>query len=121
MRLGEALREIVELQARAHISGDHATFASFMTPQALLQVRGDHPRPRRHEILAVQEQGATGESAVRYIGRGSYVLRQRWERSGGAWKTVDARRPAGEVTLPLLRRLLDLFARGSAQRPQDPA
>jgi hypothetical protein len=105
--LGETLRQAVEAQAAAHVRGDDAAFASYMTPQALLQLRGNgHVRPRRFVVLAVDERDSVGQTAVRYVGRGSYVLRQRWEQRDGLWKTIDARRPAEEMKRPLLQRLL---------------
>jgi hypothetical protein len=78
-----------------------------MTPQALLQLRGNgHVRPRRFEVVVVDERQGVGQTAVRYLGRGSYVLRQRWEQRDGLWKTIDARRPPEEMKFPLLQRLL---------------
>jgi hypothetical protein len=104
--VGETLRDAVEAQAAAHVSGDDAAFASYMTPQALLQLRGNgHARPRRFKIIAVDERDGVGQTAVRYAGRGSYVLRQRWERREGVWKTIDARRPPEEMRAPFWRRL----------------
>jgi hypothetical protein len=44
---------------------------------------------------------------VRYAGGGSYVLRQRWERRNGGWKTVDVEPPS--VKPPLWKRI---FRRG---------
>jgi hypothetical protein len=106
MGLGETLREAVEAQAEAHVRGDDAAFASYMTPQALLQLRGNgHVRPRRFDVLGLEEREGIGESAVRYGGSGSYVLRQRWERREGGWKTIEAQRPAAEIKLPFWRRL----------------
>ncbi|MEX0750193.1 MAG: hypothetical protein WD359_05230 [Dehalococcoidia bacterium] len=104
--MGESLRESVEAQARAHVRGDDAAFASYMTPRALLQLRGNgHVTPRRFEIIALSQGDGVGESAVRYAGRGSYVLRQRWEKREGVWKAIDAERPANEVRLSFWRRL----------------
>jgi hypothetical protein len=110
--VGDSLRSAVEAQAQAHVRGDSAAFASFMTPHALLQLRQNgHGHPRRFEVIAVHEQDGFGESAVRYAGRGSYVLRQRWERRDGVWRSIDARRPANEIRRPFAERLLSLFRR----------
>jgi hypothetical protein len=104
--LSESLRESVEKQASAHVRGDEAAFASYMTPQALLQLRGNgHVRLRKYSLISHNERGATGESVVRYAGSGSYVLRQRWERRESGWTTVDADRPAAERRLPWWRRI----------------
>jgi hypothetical protein len=112
--VNESLRSAVERQAEAHVSGDAAAFASFMTPAALLQLRENgHAHPRRFEVVTIDERDGIGESVVRYSGRGSYVLRQRWERRDGAWKTIDAARPASEVRAPLWRRLLRLGRDGA--------
>lgn len=113
--MDESLRSVVERQAEAHVRGDAAAFASFMTPAALLQLRENgQVHPRRFEIVAVEERDGAGESAVRYSGAGSYVLRQRWERRDSGWKAIDAERPASEVRAPLWRRILRL-GRGSAR------
>ena len=105
--MDESLRSVVERQALAHVRGDAAAFASFMTPAALLQLRENaHPHPRRFDIVTIEERDGVGESAVRYSGRGSYVLRQRWERRDATWKSIDAERPASEVTMPLWQRVL---------------
>jgi hypothetical protein len=116
----DSLRSAVEAQARAHVRGDGAAFASFMTPAALLQLRQNgHPHPRRFDIISVEEREDVGESAVRYAGRGSYVLRQRWERRDGAWKTIDARRPSGEIRRPIWQRVLGIGRGDAAGEEQD--
>lgn len=103
----DTLRDAVEAQAKAHVAGDIATFASFLTPQALLQLReldgGD--RPRAFRVVEVEEQEERGVSDVEYRGRTTYVLRQRWQRDGDTWRSVEARRPAESVRVPFWRRL----------------
>ena len=112
----ESLRSAVERQAEAHVRGDTPAFASFMTPGALLQLRENgHPHPRRFDVVAIEEGDGVGESAVRYSGNGSYVLRQRWERRDGAWKSIAAERPSSEVRMPLWQRILRL-GRGGVRR-----
>ncbi len=60
---GEDVRELVEAQARARIADDLAAFASYMTPQAVLQLGGNGagprplPRPRRFDVLDITPQG----------------------------------------------------------------
>jgi hypothetical protein len=111
----ESLRSAVQRQAEAHVRGDAAAFASFMTPGALLRLwENGHGHPRRFDVVAVEEGDGIGESAVRYSGRGSYVLRQRWERRDGAWKSIDAERPSSEVKMPMWQRVLRL-GRGGAR------
>jgi hypothetical protein len=110
------LRDAVEEQSKAHVRGDDGVFASYMTPQALLQIRGNgRTAPRRFEIIEVHEQTGVGRSAVRYIGSGSYVLRQAWEETGGEWRVVHAERPRDEVREPFWRRL---FRRDRDDSPQ---
>jgi hypothetical protein len=114
--VGETLREAVESQASAHVGGDIATFASYMTPQALLDLRGNgFGRPRRYEVVGADDQGETGTTAVRYWASGSYVVRQQWERRDGAWRTVSAETPADEIKRPFWHRLL---RRGTDQAPE---
>ena len=54
------VRQLVEAQARARVADDAAAFASYMTPQAVLQLGGNGagrrplPRPRRFDILDVR-------------------------------------------------------------------
>lgn len=116
--MDETLRAAVEALAQAHIAQDHALFASFMTPHALLDLRGGLPvRPRRYEVLHVAEHGESGESEVRFRGGGSFVLRQQWERGNGHWRVIASSIPGGDVRLPVwsrLRRLLRLEAGAGA-------
>jgi len=107
--LDESLHEAVEAQARARVRGDDATFASYMTPQALLQLRANGRRPRSYRVVSVAHRGGVGETSVRYEGDGTFLMRQRWEQRGGAWKSIDATQESDRVR-PLWRRL---FARGA--------
>jgi hypothetical protein len=86
----DSLRVAVEAQADALVRKDDAAFASYMTAQALVQLRNGHMRPSRFEVLSVDGRDDAGESVVRYAGRQAYVLRQRWERRDGAWKAIEA-------------------------------
>ena len=110
----EALRAIVEEQARAHVAGDAAAFASRMAPAALVSLAGTAGQSRgitlrRFELLDVRENGDTGASEVRYDGAGTYVLRQRWERTASGWTAVAAERPVESIRRPWWRRI---FGRG---------
>ncbi|MDE3095512.1 MAG: hypothetical protein KGK07_05885 [Chloroflexota bacterium] len=105
------LSAAVEAQARAHLAGDAPRFASHMTPAALVElgrsavaVRG--VRPKRYRVLDITSDGDDGASAVRYEGAGSYVVRQRWQRTAAGWKAVAAEHPPELVRRPWWRRLL---------------
>jgi hypothetical protein len=109
---GEALRDTVGRQADARVRGDDAAFASYMTPQALLQLSGNGlggpmlPRARMYNILDITDQGSSAESSVRYVGAGSYVIRTRWRLIDGVWKGVEAEVPQDSMRAPWWRRLL---------------
>lgn len=105
--MGESLRESVEAHASAAVRGDDSTFASYMTPQALLQLRGKQPnRPRRYEIVSLDDGPRVATSVVRFSGGANYRLIQQWEQRDGGWTTVDARYVAVGVRLPIWRRWL---------------
>ena len=118
----DSLREAVEAQAQARITGDIATFASYVTPQALLRLHRQGGPLRagqgtwRYEILDITASGDTGCSHVRYKGSGSYVLRTRWERPDGLWRAVMVEMPPELSRDSWWRRVLRL-ERGSAQPP----
>ena len=118
----DSLRDAVEAQAKARIAGDIATFASYVTPQALLRLhrQGEPLRAGRgswqYEILDITTSGDSGSSDVRYKGSGSYVLRTRWERPDGLWRAVMVEMPPELSRGPLWRRVLRL-ERGSGQPP----
>ncbi|HYM14372.1 MAG TPA: hypothetical protein VEZ14_02305 [Dehalococcoidia bacterium] len=108
-----ALRETVERQAAARVAGDEAAFASYLTAQALLQLGGGGrgapvlPRARRYEILDISDRGdGTADTAVRFEGAGSYVVRTRWESDAGVWRGVEAKVPAESMRTPWWRRLI---------------
>jgi hypothetical protein len=114
----ESLRQAVEAQAAARVAGDIATFASYVTPQALLRLhrQGETLRAgtgvRRYEVLDITKRADGGSSDVRYIGSGSYVLRTRWERRDGLWKAVMVEMPPELAVRPWWRRVLRLERRG---------
>jgi hypothetical protein len=123
----ESLRQAVEAQAKARVGGDLATFASFMTPQAVLQLyavegRNTTATPKRFEIVDITATEEAGASVVRYRGGGSYVLHTAWQHRNGVWKAVAARIPTGSVRAPLWRRIFGLGAadRGLAAEPREP-
>jgi hypothetical protein len=110
---GDDVRQLVEAQARARVADDVAAFASYLTPQALLQLGGNGagparlPRPRRFDVLDVAPHGDAIVAAVRFGGGGvSYELRTTWQRIDAVWKAVDASVPAGSVRVAWWRRLL---------------
>ena len=118
---GDDVRRLVEAQARARVADDVAGFASYMTPQAVLQLGGNGtgplplPRPRRFEVLEITPQGGGVAASVRFRGSGvTYELRTTWQVVDGAWKAVDAGIPAGSVRVAWWRRLL-------GGRPETPA
>ena len=107
----QSLRETVEAQAQARVCQDAATFASYMTPQAVMTLGGNGfgaprvGRARRFEILDVTEDGDRGTSEVRFDGGGSYVIRALWRLTDGAWRAVEAEIPPESVRVPWWRRL----------------
>ncbi len=114
-----SLRQAVEEQAQARVDGDFAKFASYMTPQAVLRMhrQGESLRgrgSRRYEIIDLSVRGAVGDSAVRYSGTGSYVMRTRWECPDGHWKAVMVETPTDSIRTPWWRRMLRI---GSRQDP----
>lgn len=121
---GDDVRRLVEEQARARVADDVAAFASFMTPQAVLQLGGNGggprplPRPRRFDVLDITPQGDAHAAAVRFRGAGvSYELRTTWQLVDGVWKAVDARIPADSVRVAWWRRLFG----GGTRPPARPA
>jgi len=111
--VGDDVRRLVEAQAQARVSDDLAAFASYMTPQAVLQLGGNGagprplPRARRFSILDITRQGDAVGAVVRFRGIGaSYELRTTWQRIDGAWKATDASVPAESVRVSWWRRLL---------------
>lgn len=119
----EALQQAVEDQARAHVAGDVAKFASYVTPQALLRLhrQGEPLRGgrgvKRYEVLDITCGGEVAGTDVRYSGAGSYVLRTRWERREGLWKAVMVETPPGLRRRPWWQRLL----RGERHRDSSPS
>lgn len=100
------LHDSVEAQARAWVAGDLATFASFATPRAVVDLRdGDLRGARAFEVVACHESGSTGTSRVRYAGRAQVVIEQRWQRIDGLWKVVHAEVRETQP-LPWWRRLI---------------
>lgn len=121
---GDNVRRLVEEQARARVVDDVAAFASFMTPQAVLQLGGNGagrrplPRPRRFEVLDMTPQGDALAASVRFRGAGvAYELRTTWQLVDGVWKAVDARIPAESVHVAWWRRLFG----GRTRPPARPA
>jgi len=109
----ESLRESVDRHVAAFVRGDIATFASYMTPRALVQLqRVAAGRLRSHAVLAVSDDGATGTSRVRLAQRRPLVLTERWERVDARWRVVVAE-CAPEAARPLWRRLLPSSAPAS--------
>lgn len=106
------MRQTVEALARARVADDVSAFASYLTPQALLQLGGNGagprplPRTRRFDILDITPQGDATVASVRFRGTGvSYELRTTWRKLDGAWKSVDASIPASTVRVSWWRRL----------------
>lgn len=118
----ETLRQAVERLSEAWISDDQATFASYMSEQALLKLGGGGrgspvlPRARKYSVLDISDHGdGTGESSVEFIGSGRYVLVTRWRGSDGVWKGIDAETPADSMRAPWWRRML-----GQGPKPAPP-
>jgi hypothetical protein len=107
----QSLEHAVEDQARAYVGGELATFASYLTPQALAAIHATwkHSPPRSYEVLEVSANGDGGASVVRYRGKGLMRdLRQTWCRQDGDWKATDARVVA-EERHGIARRLADML------------
>ena len=105
----EAMRAAVEAQAEAHVRGDAAAFASYMTPQALLQIGGDtlpSHRTRRFRVTAIDGDSASGSAEVRYEGSWSYALRSHWQLVDGLWRATDAELVPDSVRAPWWRRII---------------
>ena len=114
----EALRAAVEAQADARVRGDWATSASYMTPQAVVQlgaVRLPPGRARKFRVLDVTSDDAAGSTDVRYEGSWSYVVRTRWQLIDGFWKATGSELVADSLRAPLWRRLI-----GRTSPPQEP-
>jgi hypothetical protein len=99
----DGLRAAVEAQALARTRGDLTAFASYMEPQAIVQLRHDGERswhairPHRYEVVELRDDGDSGVSIVRFRGRGAYEMHQRWKRTDGRWKAVEADVPDSSV------------------------
>jgi len=105
----EGLRAAVEAQASARVRGDWATSASYMTPQAVLQlgsVKLPPGKARNFRILDITCDDATGRADVRYEGGWSYVVRTRWQLIDGFWKATESELVADSLRAPLWRRLI---------------
>jgi hypothetical protein len=111
MLADDDLRATVEAQAAAHVAGDAARFASYMTPGALVELgrSADVARgivPKRYQVFDVTVAEDDGTSDVRYDGRGSYVIHAAWQRTSGGWKATSAERPRQSIRQPWWRRWL---------------
>ena len=114
----EGLRAAVEAQAGARVRDDWATSASYMTPQAVLQLGGVKlplGRVRRFRVLDITCDDTAGSADVRYEGAWSYVLRTRWQLIDGSWKAAASELVADSLRAPLWRRLI-----GRTTPPQEP-
>lgn len=108
----QVLADVVRQQAEARLRGDEAWFAAWMTPQALLQLRGTPHGARSVRVLHVFAEGDGGSSEVRYTSlRETYVIRQQWLRADGAWRCVAAACPAGQRRITLIGRLAAVLGR----------
>lgn len=117
--MDDDLRAAVASQAAARVRRDEAQFASYMTPQATLQLgSAGVPRgvPRRFEIgEATAGPGDATDIDVRYAGSWSYVLRTSWQRIDGRWTATRVELVAGSLKASLWRRLF-----GRATPPETP-
>ncbi|MDP9236768.1 MAG: hypothetical protein M3P30_05120 [Chloroflexota bacterium] len=117
----DELRAVVEAQAAARLRGDTATFASYMTHQAVLQlgaVRLPVQRPRGSRIVGISlidETSATGD--VQYSGAWSYVLRTRWRLVDGLWCGTAAELVAGTLRPSWWQRLIHRASRAAEPVP----
>jgi hypothetical protein len=105
----DELRAAVEAQADARVRGDWATSASYMTPQAVLQLGAlklPPGRARKFRILDITSDDADGSADVRYEGSWTYVLRTRWQLIDGFWKATGSELVADSLRAPLWRRLI---------------
>jgi hypothetical protein len=117
------LRTTVEAQAAAHVSGDAARFASYMTPAAVLELgRTAEPArgitPRRYDVISVDDGGESGTSEVRFSGGGSYVVRETWQRGADGWKALSAERPPESIRLAWWKRMFGRSAPAPEERQE---
>jgi hypothetical protein len=115
------LRPNVEAQAAARVRDDTATFASYMTPQAILQLGAaslpEH-HPRRSQILDISSDASLATSDVRYAGGGwSYVLRTSWRFTDGLWRASAAELVAGTLKPSFWKRVLRRASRSPEPSP----
>ena len=95
----DSLIHTVEAHARARAAGETAVFASYMTPRAILQLRDERlPDRAPCDVASVADDGASGESVVRF--RGGVELRERWQRIDGLWRAVSAEVHAARRRMP---------------------
>jgi hypothetical protein len=118
----DELRAAIEAQADARVRVDDATFASYLTAKAILQLgaaRLPSQQPRRSQVMDISEQDAgSAISDVLYSGGGwSYVLRTRWQLIDGLWRGTSAEVVEGTVKAAWWRRLLRRISRPSESAP----
>jgi hypothetical protein len=121
-------------QAEARMELDFGAFSATSCPEAMARMRETMglqagrrpqlPRPgeiERIEILEATNDGDQGHNAVRYIGYGSFVLKQEWSRTEAGWRVTNMERPKELATAPSLlqrlKRLPDNFASVRMSRP----
>jgi hypothetical protein len=95
--------------AEAFARGDGAAFASYMTPQAVVALRGaTRVRPLfgqpRAELVRAAVNSGGGESQARIRGGGEQTLSCSWEMRDGKWVAVTATLDPARPRLPWWRR-----------------
>jgi hypothetical protein len=113
-----SLRQAVEEHARALVDGDLATFASYVTEEALPQlyraIRSDDVRSAH--VVSVTSDGDFGESVVQLRGAATFELRGSWQRTSSRWKATQLVIPPESVRMPWWRRILGRKATAIPQR-----
>ena len=105
----------VRNQAEARMEMDLQSFAGYLAPEAMAQMRDQMgaqgrqriaiPRPgaiARIEILEAECDGETGRSTVLYSGHGAFALRQQWKRTDAGWRVTSLERPPEYIKSPSL-------------------
>lgn len=105
----EGLWAVAARQAEARARGDDASFASYMTPKALLELGSAALPPgrvRKSRVLSVEDDDGRGQSDVEYQGSWRYVIRTNWTNTDGHWKATDAALLSDSVCAAWWRRIL---------------
>jgi hypothetical protein len=113
---------MVKGQAEARVEMDMQTFMSYFAPEGMEDLRQYMSKaniptgraalalmPREFEILEAESNSDNGQSAVRFKGGGSYVLKQEWRKIDDKWRVVKFERPKELETKPTPLQRMNAF------------